>query len=124
MIIIKTKISENSKRLVVELAKSLDIDFPKDKTCKDCFHYKEGNARDWNFTKQHHCWDEHKTTTRPCDLDDMSHMDYIDPYVIMNLEEAIECPYYKSGFEEYKKLYEESKKELDKLKNDIKSLCR
>ena len=40
---IKTEVTENSKRLVIELAKSLDIDFPKDKTCKDCFHYDYGD---------------------------------------------------------------------------------
>ena len=123
MIIIKTEISENSKRLTIELAKSLNIDFPKDKTCKDCFHYKSGHAHDYNFTKQHHCWDKHKVTITPCDPDDMSQIDYTDPYIIKNLGEAIQCPYYKSGLEEYKKLYEDSKNELDKLKRDIKSLC-
>lgn len=121
----KKEITENSKTLVIELAKSLGVDFPKDKTCKDCFYYRCDKVVAYmDYIKQHHCWNDNKTTTRPCDPDDMSHVDYTDPYIIKNLEEAIKCPYYKSGLEEYKRLYEESKKELDKLKNDIKSLCR
>ena len=121
---IKTEVTENSKRLVIELAKSLDIDFPKDKICKDCFHYDYGDGEMSAYPNQHSCWDKHKTRIKPCDPDDMSHMDYTIPYVITNLEEAISCPYYKSGLEEYKRLYQESKNELDKLKNDIKNLCK
>ena len=124
MRIIKTEVTENSKRLVIELAKSLDVDFPKIRTCKDCFHYDHGDKWESVYRNHHSCWNKNKTTTRPCDPDDMSHMDYVDPHVIMNLEEAIECPHYKSGLDEYKRLYEQSKEELDKLKSDIKSLCR
>ena len=51
-------------------------------------------------------------------------MDYTDPYNIENLEEAINCPYYKSGLEEYKRLYNQLKQELDELKNNIKILCQ
>ena len=102
MRIIKTEITENSKRLVIELAKSLNVDFPKVRTCKDCFNYDYGDKPNSVYRNQHSCWEKHKTTTRPCDPDDMSHMDYVDPYVIMNLEEAIECSYYKSGLDEYK----------------------
>ena len=121
---IKTEVTENSKRLVIELAKSLDIDFPKDKTCEDCFHYDYGDRKMSVYPNQHSCWDKHKIRIEPCDPDDMSHMDYTIPYAITNLEEAINCPYYKSGLEEYKRLYQESKNELDKLKNDIKNLCK
>ncbi len=121
----KKEISAQSQKLVIELAKSLNIDFPKDKTCKDCFDYKfESVPKCCDFIQEHHCWNKNKTTIRPCDPDDMSHMDYTDPYKIENLEEAISCPYYKSGLEEYKRLYEQSKKELDKLKSDIKNLCQ
>lgn len=121
---INTETTENSKRLVIELAKSLGIDFPKERTCKDCFSYDHGDKKMSVYPNQHSCWEQHKTTTRPCDPDDMSHQDYTEPYFIKNLEEAIGCPYYKSGLQEYKRLYEESKNELNKLKNDIKSLCR
>lgn len=124
MSVIKADITKKSKDLVIELAKSLNIDFPKDKTCKDCFHYDHGDATSSVYPNQHSCWNDNKVTTRPCDPDDMSHMDYTDPYVIENLEEAINCPYYKSGIDEYKRLYKKSKKELDELKADIKSLCQ
>lgn len=124
MFIIQTEITLYSKNLVIELAKSLNIDFPKDKTCKDCLHYDHGD--DWSSVKpdQHSCWNENKVTICPCDPDDMSHMDYTDPYNIENLEEAINCPYYKSGLEEYKRLYNQLKQELDELKNNIKILCQ
>lgn len=121
--IIKTEINEHSKNLIIELAKSLGIDFPKDKTCKDCFCYS--NKDDWGNMNpnQHYCWEDHKITIRPSDPDDMSYQDYEEPYVIKNLEDAMDCPYYKSGLEEYKRLYNQSKQELDKLKKDIKNLC-
>lgn len=112
--------SEKSKRLVIELAKSLGIDFPKDKTCKDCFHY-EFTAIGVIKPPHHCCWEEHKVTTRPCDPDDMCHMDYTDPYIIEDLSEAMKCPYYLSGLEEYKRLYTKTQKELKDLKNDIRS---
>lgn len=117
------EIIENSKRLVIELAKSLNVDFPKDKTCKDCFHYSHKN--DWGDINlnQHYCWEGHKITIRSTDPDDMSYKDYREPYTIKNLEEAINCSYYKSGLEEYKRLYNQSKQELDKLKDEIKKLC-
>lgn len=118
------EISAQSKNLIIELAKSLDVDFPKDKTCKDCFHYDHGDERGSICPNQNSCWNKNKTTTRPCDPDDMSHIDYTDPYKIENLEEAISCPYYKSGLEEYKRLYKQSKEDLDKLKSDIKNLCQ
>ena len=44
-----------SKRLIIELAKSLDIDFPKDKTCKDCFHYDYGDRKMSVYPNQHSC---------------------------------------------------------------------
>lgn len=124
MIIINTDITEKSKDLVIELAKSLSVDFPKDRTCKDCFHYTHED--EWGRIKpnQHSCLNDNKVITRPCDPDDMSHMDYIEPYEIENLEEAINCSYYKSGLDEYKRLYKKSKKELDELKADIKKLCQ
>ena len=123
MIVIKTEISNESKELVIKLAKSLEIDFPKDRTCKDCYEYKEGS--NWRTEEiEHHCWDCHKTTTRPCDPDDMNHCDYTDPYIIKNLNEALSCPYYKSGFAEYKRMYEKSQKELKELKDKIKGLCQ
>lgn len=111
-----------AKELVIKLAKSLGVDFPKDKTCKDCYEYKIGKN---SFTGEleHRCWDSHKTTTRPCDPDDMNRCDYTDPYIIKNLEEAIDCPYYQSGFETYKRLYNESQEELKELKDSIRNLC-
>lgn len=113
---------EEPKELVIKLAKSLGIDFPKDKTCKDCFHYKYDKVLSYGeFVMKHQCWEEHKVTTRPCDPDDMSHMDYTDQYFIEELSEALECPYYLSGLEEYKRLYMKTKKELKDLKNDIRS---
>ena len=121
---IKTEITENSKRLVIELAKSIDIDIQKNKTYKDYTHNNYGDRKMSAYTNQHSCWNKNKTKIKPCDPDDMSHMDYTIPYVITNLEEAISCPYYKSGLEEYKRLYQESKNELDKLKKDIKNLCK
>lgn len=124
MAIIKTDINQYSKNLVIELAKSLNIEFPKDRTCKDCFHYDHGD--NWGSVKpnQHSCWNKDKVTIRPCDPGDMSYVDYTDPYKIEKLEEAVSCPYYKSGLDEYKRLYNQSKKELDKLKKDIKNLCK
>ncbi len=124
MTIIKTEITTYSKNLVIELAKSLDIDFPKDKTCKDCFHYDYGEDRSSVKPNQHSCWNENKVVIHPCDPDDISHIDYTDPYNINNLEEAISCPYYKSGLEEYKRLCNQLKQELDELKNNIIILCQ
>ena len=124
MIIIITEVTEKTKSLVVELAKSLKIDFPKDRICKDCFHYDYGDETSSIYPKQHSCWNENKVSIRPSDPDDMSQIDYIEPYVILNINEAIDCTDYKSGMEEYKKLYESSKKELDRLKNDIRRLCK
>lgn len=117
-------VKEDPKKLIIELAKSLNVDFPKDKTCKDCFHYDHGDETSSVYPNQHSCWNDNKVTTRPCDPDDMSHMDYTDPYVIENLEEAVECKYYQSGLKEYKKLYKESKKQLDELKRKIRCLCQ
>lgn len=119
------ELTKESKRLLIELAKSLGVDFPKDKTCKDCFHCQyEDDVIGNGYVKHHHCWNHNKTATIPCDFDDMSHRDYISPYNITQLKEAMECPYYKSGLEEYKRLYEESKKELDDLKSKIMNLCK
>lgn len=113
VMIIKTGTVENSRNLIIELARSLGVDFPKDKTCKDCFHYNQDS-----------CWEEHKVTIRPCDPDDMSHLDYTDPYKIKSFEEAVDCTYYQSGLEEYKRLYNQSKQELDNLKKNIIKLCK
>ena len=100
MTAIKTEITEKTKCLVIELAKSLNIDFPRDKTCSDCFYYDyEDNLESINLY-QHRCWNENKVTIRPCDSDDMSHMDYIAPHKIENLNEAIDCPYYKAGLDD------------------------
>ena len=130
---IKPEITDRSKELVIQLAKSLGIDFPKDRTCKDCFYYKckeysvchtTINGIDEESVKEHQCWNENKTIIVPCDADDMSRSDDIKPYIIGNIEEAITCQHYMSGFEAYKRLYEKTKNELDKLKSDIKSLCK
>lgn len=113
-------VNNESKELVIKLAKSLGVDFPKDKTCKDCFEYRFGK-NDYSGKPEHRCWSSHKTTTRPCDPDDMNRCDYIDPYIIKNLDEAIDCPYFKSGLEEYKRLYKNSQEELEELKGKIKT---
>ena len=130
---IKTEITDRSKELVIQLAKSLGIDFPKDRTCKDCFYYKckeyseyyrTINGLDEESVKEHQCWNKNKTTIVPCEPGDMSRSDDVKPYIVGDIEGATTCPYYMSGFEAYKELYEESQKELDNLKKNIINFCK
>ena len=54
----------------------------------------------------------------------MSHQEIEEGAKIFNLSEATKCPFYESGKEVYKKLYNDSKKEMKKLKDDIRTILR
>lgn len=111
---------EEARKIVLDLADKLGVElsFVPCRTCETCYHYEKGDDKVM-FEHKHNCFHPERVITHPPEPDDMSHQEIEEGAKILDLSEATKCPFYESGKEVYKRLYEESRKEMQNLKDEI-----
>ena len=116
---------EEARKIVLDLAEKLGVNLSVEccRNCENCYHYEKGDDKVM-FEREHNCFHPERVTIHPPEPDDMSHQEIEEGAKIISLSEATMCPFYESGKEVYRKLYEDSQKEMQKLKDDIRAVLR
>lgn len=121
----KTMSDTEAKNIILDLADKLNVSITSDicKSCENCYHYEKGDDKVM-FEHKHNCFHPERVIIHPPEPDDMSHQEIEEGAKILDLSEATKCPFYESGKEVYKRLYEKSRKEMQNLKDEIRKILR
>lgn len=116
---------EEARKIVLDLAEKLGVNLSAEccRNCENCYHYEKGDDKVM-FEHEHNCFHPERVIIHPPEPDDISHQEIEEGAKILDLSEATKCPFYESGKEVYKKLYNDSQKDMQKLKDEIRAVLR
>lgn len=117
--------NEKARQIVIDLAEKLGVNLSAEccRSCENCYYYEHGDDM-YQHSYEHCCYHPSKCTIFPPEPDDMSHQDITEPGKILTLSEAIKCPLYLSGKEQYKEELRKEHKKFEEFKDSIRELCR